>query len=178
MDPERQRRSFPVGLIAEAEARVHIECGLTFDMRGGRKQAKLACGRPLDGRVRAHAGKDSQFEATLSGDADREAQAVTAKQNSCGTDVHATVRSGEAVEVLRAYTGSCAGSMDEQDELAVFGCEASTTLPGARTEPVTSYGRALAAEGRTARAGLEPKAAIRLRGLASGASALEFANAL
>ena len=29
-------------------------CGLTFDMRGGRKQAKLACGRPLDGRVRAH----------------------------------------------------------------------------------------------------------------------------
>ena len=25
---------------------------LTFDMRGGRKQAKLACGRPLDGRVR------------------------------------------------------------------------------------------------------------------------------
>ena len=26
--------------------------GLTFDMRGGRKQAKLACGRPLDGRVR------------------------------------------------------------------------------------------------------------------------------
>ena len=27
-------------------------CRLTFDMRGGRKQAKLACGRPLDGRVR------------------------------------------------------------------------------------------------------------------------------
>ena len=26
-------------------------CGLTFDMRGGRKQAKLACGRPLDGMV-------------------------------------------------------------------------------------------------------------------------------
>ena len=27
--------------------------GLTFDMRGGRKWAKPACGRPLDGRVRA-----------------------------------------------------------------------------------------------------------------------------
>src|SRR5436190_4801069 len=27
---------------------------LTFDMRGGRKQAKLHCGRPLDGRVRPH----------------------------------------------------------------------------------------------------------------------------
>ena len=26
--------------------------GLTFDMRGGRKQAKPDCGRPLDGRVR------------------------------------------------------------------------------------------------------------------------------
>ena len=26
---------------------------LTFDMRGGRKQAKPDCGRPLDGRVRA-----------------------------------------------------------------------------------------------------------------------------
>jgi hypothetical protein len=26
--------------------------GLTFDMRGGRKWAKPACGRPLDGRVR------------------------------------------------------------------------------------------------------------------------------
>jgi tRNA 2-selenouridine synthase SelU len=29
-----------------------VLCGLTFDMRGGRKQAKLACGCPLDGRVR------------------------------------------------------------------------------------------------------------------------------
>ena len=28
--------------------------GLTFDMRGGRKWAKPACGRPLDGRVRRH----------------------------------------------------------------------------------------------------------------------------
>ena len=28
--------------------------GLTFDMRGGRKWAKPACGRPLDGRVRPH----------------------------------------------------------------------------------------------------------------------------
>jgi hypothetical protein len=27
---------------------------LTFDMRGGRNAAKLHCGRPLDGRVRAH----------------------------------------------------------------------------------------------------------------------------
>jgi len=27
--------------------------GLTFDMRGGRNAAKLHCGRPLDGRVRA-----------------------------------------------------------------------------------------------------------------------------
>jgi hypothetical protein len=27
---------------------------LTFDMRGGRKWAKPACGRPLDGRVRPH----------------------------------------------------------------------------------------------------------------------------
>jgi hypothetical protein len=26
-------------------------------MRGGRKQAKLACGRPLDGRVRARVGQ-------------------------------------------------------------------------------------------------------------------------
>jgi hypothetical protein len=59
---------------------------------------------------------------------------VTAKQNSCGTDFHAAVHSGEAVEVLRAYTGSCAGGMDEQDGLAVFGCEVSTTLPGAQTE--------------------------------------------
>ena len=29
-----------------------ICCGLTFDMRGGRKWAKPACGRPLDGGVR------------------------------------------------------------------------------------------------------------------------------
>ena len=27
---------------------------LTFEMRGGRKWAKPACGRPLDGRVRPH----------------------------------------------------------------------------------------------------------------------------
>src|SRR5450755_1053425 len=27
-------------------------CCITFDMRGGRKWAKPACGRPLDGRVR------------------------------------------------------------------------------------------------------------------------------
>ena len=32
--------------------------GLTFDMRGGRKQAKPDCGRPLDGRVRALGGHD------------------------------------------------------------------------------------------------------------------------
>jgi hypothetical protein len=30
-----------------------IRRGLTFDMRGGRKWAKPACGRPLDGRVGA-----------------------------------------------------------------------------------------------------------------------------
>src|SRR5438105_4848087 len=30
-----------------------VVCGLTFDMRGGRQQAKLDVGRPLDGRVRA-----------------------------------------------------------------------------------------------------------------------------
>ena len=39
---------------------VHLDfrasfCRLTFDMRGGRKWAKPACGRPLDGRVRRHA---------------------------------------------------------------------------------------------------------------------------
>jgi hypothetical protein len=28
--------------------------GLTFDMRGGRRQAKPDVGRPLDGRVRLH----------------------------------------------------------------------------------------------------------------------------
>jgi len=68
--------------------------------------------------------------------------------------------------------------MDEQDGLAAFGCEPSTTLRGAQTELATSYGRALAAEGRIARAGLEPKAAVRLQGLASGTSALVFADAL
>jgi hypothetical protein len=35
-------------IFFEARAR----SALTFDMRGVRKQAKLACGRPLDGRVR------------------------------------------------------------------------------------------------------------------------------
>ena len=29
-----------------------VQRRLTFDMRGGRKWAKPACGRPLDGRVR------------------------------------------------------------------------------------------------------------------------------
>src|SRR5690606_4887834 len=29
-------------------------CGLTLDMSGGRRTAKPAVGRPLDGRVRAH----------------------------------------------------------------------------------------------------------------------------
>ena len=37
-------------MIAKSAKR--IRGGLTFDMRGGRKQAKTACGRPLDGRVR------------------------------------------------------------------------------------------------------------------------------
>src|SRR4051812_47160300 len=32
--------------------------GLTFDMRGGRKWAKPACGRPLDGRVRRRCASD------------------------------------------------------------------------------------------------------------------------
>ena len=37
---------------------------LTFDMRGGRKQAKLACGRPLDGRVRRLVADAHEFDAT------------------------------------------------------------------------------------------------------------------
>jgi len=36
---------------------------LTFDMRGGRKWAKPACGRPLDGRVRPHRS-ESQWETS------------------------------------------------------------------------------------------------------------------
>ena len=41
---------------------------LAFDMRGGRKQAKVACGRPLDGRL-GRTAKPSQarrasFKAT------------------------------------------------------------------------------------------------------------------
>ena len=39
-------------------------CGLTFDMRGGRKWAKPACGRPLDGRVRRLFGDAHDFDAT------------------------------------------------------------------------------------------------------------------
>ena len=31
-----------------------IHCNLTFDMRGGRQQAKPDVGRPLDGRVSRH----------------------------------------------------------------------------------------------------------------------------
>src|SRR5437870_2775999 len=41
--------------LGESKSTLAYGCvlrGLTFDMRGGRKQAKLACGRPLDGRVR------------------------------------------------------------------------------------------------------------------------------
>ena len=37
---------------AKAAASDHEKWALTFDMRGGRKWAKPACGRPLDGRVR------------------------------------------------------------------------------------------------------------------------------
>jgi hypothetical protein len=42
--------------------RLNDECGhssrpLTFDMRGGRKWAKPACGRPFDGRVRPRRGQ-------------------------------------------------------------------------------------------------------------------------
>ena len=36
--------------------------GLTFDMRGGRKRAKPACGRPLDGRVRPHSAPQMEVE--------------------------------------------------------------------------------------------------------------------
>ena len=48
--PPLRRGAAPTvrGVIAAAAS------ALTFDMRGGRKQAKLACGRPLDGRVRRH----------------------------------------------------------------------------------------------------------------------------
>jgi len=35
---------------------LRCSCRLTFDMIGGRKWAKPACGRPRDGRVRALAG--------------------------------------------------------------------------------------------------------------------------
>ena len=38
--------------ILDSECDLRHEC-LTFDMRGGRQQAKPDVGRPLDGRVRA-----------------------------------------------------------------------------------------------------------------------------
>ena len=46
-------RSASAGIaLTVANARFGFCICLTFDMRGGRKQAKLACGRPLDRRVR------------------------------------------------------------------------------------------------------------------------------
>lgn len=43
----------------------HIK--LTFDMSGGRKWAKLACGRPLDGKVGRHRGERARLLGMLDG---------------------------------------------------------------------------------------------------------------
>src|ERR1700704_1487691 len=47
--PPRSRPAFGASRSSALALRA-----LTFDMRGGRKQAKPDCGRPLDGRVRHH----------------------------------------------------------------------------------------------------------------------------
>ena len=52
------RLSMHFGMSAKPREQVGRELtrALTFDMRGVHKQAKLACGRPLDGRVRPRWG--------------------------------------------------------------------------------------------------------------------------
>jgi len=53
--PKEQHKGAMKDKVARGGDHGHGGCvlrGLTFDMRGGRKWAKPACGRPLDGRVR------------------------------------------------------------------------------------------------------------------------------
>jgi len=51
---EKERRNVGECDLADVHVREVVLRGLTFDMSGGRRQAKLAGGRPLDGRVRPH----------------------------------------------------------------------------------------------------------------------------
>jgi hypothetical protein len=59
LDPEPREAGWRAAQAEEATIRAssigHCQWALTFDMSGGRKQAKLAGGRPLDGGVRRHA---------------------------------------------------------------------------------------------------------------------------
>ena len=59
------RESVTVTQLRMKTARLLMK-NLTFEMRGGRKQAKPDCGRPLDGRVRAHGGASPEPPANAS----------------------------------------------------------------------------------------------------------------
>jgi len=80
--------------------------GLTFDMRGGRKWAKPACGRPLDGRVRPHCGGGRYCCASHAAQR-RAARAVAGARPTCGPGAAVLRRADEGA---RPCTTVCVDS--------------------------------------------------------------------
>src|SRR5881392_826095 len=64
--------------------RWNFDWGLTFDMRGGRKQAKPDCGRPLDGRVSRHChGRLAMANAQMATSATRKLVTIVRTDHLC-----------------------------------------------------------------------------------------------
>ena len=77
--------------------------GLTFDMSGGRKQAKPAGGRPLDGRVGPRRGWERTWAHAADGSHDRTAQTM----HLASRRVHARSPNADRFELTVAHCSKC-----------------------------------------------------------------------
>ena len=131
--------------------------GLTFDMSGGRKQAKPAGGRPLDGRVGPRRGWRQDSERAADSSCDKAARTLP----STGRLIHAQGPSADGFRFAVAHCSKCfhissqpfrlAARWPPQDGQSVRGRRLPWISMRRPLLPKTASGRPLAAEGRTAR---------------------------
>src|SRR5437762_7579877 len=80
-------------------------CNLTFDMRGGRQQAKPDVGRPLDGRVRPHSQRSSLRTTSLRPDQTSLTAHTLTSTNPSGNASSRIVSSATVVGTFAAFLG-------------------------------------------------------------------------
>ena len=152
----RTARRASISIVA-GMCRVSLCWGPTFDMSGGRKQAKPAGGRPLDGRVGPRRGWMQDSERAADSSCDKAARTLP----STGRLIHAQGPSADGFRLAVAHCSKCfhissqpfrlAARWPPQDGQSVRKRRLPRISMRRPLPPKTASGRPLAAEGRTAR---------------------------